>query len=46
MTITEALDTELPVRSFLELIGAVREGKPRDPLRALEDALLDLVGRA
>ena len=31
------------VRDFLHLISAVREAKPRDPLRTLEDMLLDLV---
>lgn len=33
------------VRDLLSLIGAVRDTKPRDGLRALEDALLDLMGR-
>lgn len=46
MVVTDALDLDChSLRDILELIGAVRETKPRDPLRALEDALLDLVGR-
>lgn len=43
-------DTEHPldwhifsVRDFLAVISGVREAKVRDPLRAVEDALLDLV---
>lgn len=41
---TEALDLDChSVRDVLNLIGAVRQAKPRDPLRALEDVLLDLV---
>jgi hypothetical protein len=44
---TEALDMECySTRDFLHLIAFVRDTKPRDGLRALEDALLDLVGRA
>lgn len=42
-TRTEALDTEISMRTMLELIAAVRGVKPRDPLRRLEDALLDVV---
>lgn len=30
------------VRDFLNLIAGIRQAKPRDPLRALEDVLLDL----
>lgn len=44
-TLTEALDTELPMRTILELIDAVRGVKPRDPLRMLQDQLLDTVNR-
>ena len=33
-------------RDVLELIGHVRAAKPRDGLRMLEDALLDMVERA
>ena len=33
-------------RDVLELIGNVRAAKPRDGLRMLEDALLDMVERA
>jgi hypothetical protein len=44
---TEALDEECySTRDFLHLIAFVRDTRPRDGLRALEDALLDLVGRA
>ena len=32
-------------RDVLELIGHVRAAKPRDGLRMLEDALLDMVER-
>lgn len=46
MVVTDALDLEAhSVRDMLVLIGLVRETHPRDGLRALEDALLDLVGR-
>lgn len=44
---TEALDMECySTRDFLHLIAFVRDARPRDGLRALEDALLDMVGRA
>ena len=33
-------------RDVLDLIGHVRAAKPRDGLRMLEDALLDMVERA
>lgn len=33
------------VRDFLAVIAACRQDRPRDPLRAVEDALLDLVER-
>ena len=47
MIVADALDIDChSVRDILELISTVRETKPRDGLRALEDALLDLVGRA
>ena len=36
----------LSTRDVLELVAAVRETKPRDGLRALEDALLDVSVRA
>lgn len=42
---TEALDEPLTVRDMLQLVGLVRDTKPRDGLRAVEDALLDLVGK-
>lgn len=46
MVVTDALDLDChSVRDMLELIGTVRDTHPRDGLRALEDALLDLVGR-
>lgn len=39
----DALDLEChSVRDFLNLIAGIRQAKPRDPLRALEDVLLDL----
>lgn len=44
MTSDQALD--LPVwsaRDILVFLAALRETKPRDPLRAAEDAMLDLV---
>lgn len=37
--LAETLDT---IDFFLEMVAAVRATKPRDPLRALEDKLLDL----
>ena len=46
MTTTDALDVPLTVRDFLRLVAAVRDTRPRDPLRAVEDACLDLVGKA
>lgn len=47
MIVTDALDLDAhSVRDFLQLIGTVRELGTRDPLRTLEDALLDLVGMA
>lgn len=33
-------------RDLLALVGHVRDTKPRHPLRAIEDALLDLVDKA
>jgi hypothetical protein len=47
VAVTAAVNLDLAchsARDFLALIHAVRETKPRDGLRALEDALLDLVG--
>ena len=47
MIVTDALDLDChSVRDFLVLVSAIRELHARDPLRALEDALLDLVGQA
>ena len=47
MVVTDALDLDChSLRDFLALIAAVREEGARDPLRRLEDAVLDLVGRA
>ncbi len=47
MVVTDALDLDChSVRDFLVLVAAVREQGARDPLRVLEDALLDLVGTA
>lgn len=46
MTTTDMLDTPMTARDFLHLIGHVRDTKPRDGLRALEDAVLDVVARA
>ena len=43
---TAALDEPLTVRDMLTLVGHVRDTKPRDPLRAVEDCLLDLVRKA
>lgn len=34
------------VRDVLELVGGVRQTKARDPLRMLEDVLIDLVEQA
>ena len=31
------------VRDFLAVVSGCRQDRPRDPLRAIEDALLDLV---
>ena len=40
----EILDLDcLSIRNILELIGGLRQTNPRDPLRALEDILLDQV---
>lgn len=47
MSAAVALDLDChSVRDVLNLIGAVRQAKPRDPLRALENVLLDLVVEA
>jgi hypothetical protein len=46
ITTADALDYEFSVRDLLVLIGHVRGTKPRDGLRSLEDALLDLCERA
>lgn len=47
MIVAEALDLDVhSVRDMLILVGLVRDTNPRDGLRALEDALLDLVGQA
>ena len=35
----ETLDT---IDYFLAVIGAIRDTKPRDPLRALEDRMLEM----
>lgn len=44
MDTTEALDLACwSARDLLVLTTALRETGPRDPLRALEDAVLDLV---
>lgn len=44
---TDLLDAACwSARDLLELIGHVRAAKPRDGLRMLEDAVLDMVGRA
>ena len=40
------LDTPMTARDFLHLITLVRDTKPRDGLRALEDAVLDVVAKA
>lgn len=43
----DVLDLEcLSARDLLALIAGVRETKPRDGLRALEDAVLDMVAQA
>lgn len=41
-TDTEPEQAEDFVDDFLRLVAHIRAGKHRDPLRALEDALLDL----
>lgn len=46
MTTTDMLDTPMTARDFLHLIGHIRDTKPRDGLRALEDAVLDVVAKA
>ena len=46
MTTTDMLDTPMTARDFLHLIHHVRDTKPRDGLRALEDAVLDVVAKA
>lgn len=47
MDTTTALDLACwSARDLLVLTTALRETAPRDPLRALEDAVLDLVGDA
>lgn len=46
MTTTDILDTPMTARDFLHLIGDVRDTQPRDGLRALEDAVLDVVSKA
>ena len=38
------LDEPITVREAITIAGLVRDTRPRDGLRALEDALLDLVG--
>ena len=44
---TDLLDAACwSARDLLELIGHVRAAKPRDGLRMLEDAVMDMVGRA
>lgn len=46
MSPLDPLDLEChSLRDFLALIHAVRETKPRDGLRAVEDAVLDLVAK-
>lgn len=40
------LDEPVTIRDMLALIHLVRDTKPRDGLRALEDAMLDLAARA
>ena len=53
MTMIDQPDTTDPLdavcwsaRDLLELIGHARAAKPRDGLRMLDDAVLDMVGRA
>ena len=43
-TVTDdtAADVIASIDHFLRVVAAVRQTKPRDPLRAVEDALLDL----
>ena len=36
----------LSLRDVLDLVRLTRDTHPRDPLRALEDALIDLAARA
>ena len=44
---TDLLDAACwSARDLLELTGHVRAAKPRDGLRMLDDAVLDMVGRA
>lgn len=40
------LDEPVTIREMLELIHLVRNEKPRDGLRRLEDVLIDLHARA
>ena len=42
-TTSDLLDEPITVRDVPTLAGLVRDTRPRDGLRALEDALLDLV---
>ena len=46
-SMTDPLDAVCwSARDLLELTGHVRAAKPRDGLRMLDDAVLDMVGRA
>ena len=40
-----ALDATVTLRDVLRIVTLVRETRPRDGLRAVEDAVLDLAGR-
>lgn len=43
---SEMLDEPVTIRDMLTLVRLVRDEKPRDPLRRLEDVLLDLHAKA
>ena len=40
------LDEPVTIREMMTLITLVRDEKPRDPLRRLEDVMLDLYAKA
>lgn len=42
----DMLDEPITLREMLTLVSLVRDEKPRDPLRRLEDVLLDLYAKA